>query len=113
MTARKEGAGLRIMRFGAPKPIPRRAPANSRRLEVAEIIRALMDGPKTVDDLLDFVDMSEEIVRLWLQAFHESGIVRLTARRPQVYAIQSKPFAQPDVPTRDQIRMQRGMRVEA
>lgn len=91
----KEGAGTRVYaRKGLQSAKPRRD-------NVAELIRALMDGPKTVEELAEFVELSDVIIREWCRAFHEAGVIRICDRLPgnlPVYEHQASPFAKPDVP---------------
>lgn len=96
----KEGKGLRV-HIAMSKP---RNSTKPRRDNVAEMIRALMDGPKTVEELMEFVDLSQLVVREWLNALHEAGVIRICERLPgnlPVYEHQRTPFALPDVPLRD------------
>lgn len=92
--------------------------AKPRRDNVAELVRALMDGPKTADELDEFVDLSKEVVRAWLRSFHEAGVIRISERLPgnlPVYEHQTSPFALSDVPLKcrkpSRRVSQRGVRV--
>lgn len=95
----KEGNGLRVW---VAKTKPRNS-TKPRRDNVAEMIRALMDGPKTVDDLREFVDLSLLVIREWLNAFHDAGVIRICERvgGACVYEMQPSPFAVPDAPFKD------------
>ena len=110
----KEGSGIRTWRSPT-----RREGEKSRRDEVAELIRALMDGPKTVEELGEFVTFRREVIRSWCEAFHAGGVIRICDRKPgnvPVYEHQKSPFALPDMakkdrrPSRDSYA-QRGLRV--
>lgn len=103
----------------------KRESAQTRKADAAELIRALMDGPKTSEELGEVVHMTGRAVLSWLRAYREAGIVYIADRLPGqcfVYALQTKPFANPDVPRKD-MRVQRrasrdsyaqrGMRSEA
>lgn len=120
---RKEGSGIRTRRSGMSKA--GRDSTKPRRDNVAELIRALMDGAKTCEELMEFVTLSQLIVREWLNAFHDAGVVRICERLPgnlPVYELQKSPFALPDAELKD-IRparrasrdsyAQRGVRVTA
>lgn len=96
---RPEGSGMRTW---TRKPVP--IEPTSRREDVCEIIRALMDGPKTQSELCAVVNFSTATVNDWLRAMRQSGIVRISARLPRklyVYSLQQRPFAMPDAPHRD------------
>ena len=78
--------------------------------KVSEIIAALQKAPRTVEELLEMTDASEQTARRWLDGFHESGLVRICERIPRVldgkhvsgrrrirWEWQTSPFALPDV----------------
>jgi hypothetical protein len=69
----------------------------------AEIIAALMHGPRTRADLLDWLGMHHgNLVPLLnqLTAFRRSGVIYrsgLTPRGAEIISLQTKPFEHPDV----------------
>lgn len=78
--------------------------------QVAEIIAALMKAPRTVHDLLEMTEASEQTTRRWLEGLHGSGVIRICERIPRVvdgrhvsgrrrirWEWQTSPFALPDV----------------
>jgi hypothetical protein len=86
-------------------------PSNqARRDTVAEIIAALMWEPKTVDQIVEITGCAVSSARGWINAFHDSGLVRISARLPRekfegaqqygrrriLWAWQAKPFDQED-----------------
>lgn len=76
---------------------------SSRRDDVCEIIRALMDGPKTFVELCEVVDFQSAAVGDWIRSFRGAGVVRISARLPgkqYVYSLQASPFNLPDAPSR-------------
>jgi hypothetical protein len=88
----------------------KRQAAQTRRGEVCELFRTLMDGAQTFEDLCDVVNFSKGCVKGWLAAMHESGLVRISDRLPgkcYVYSLQTSPFALPDVPLRTRKRSQK------
>lgn len=88
----------------------KRQAAQSRRTEVCELFRALMDGSQTMEDLCEVVNLSKACTKGWVTAMRESGLVRISDRLPgkcYVYSLQPSPFALPDVPLRDRKRVQK------
>lgn len=89
----------------------RRAPRRTTTPEnVSEIIASLQKGARTVQELLDMTEASEQTIRRWLDGFHDSGLVRVSERIPRVldgksvsgrrrirWEWQASPFALPDV----------------
>lgn len=89
----------------------RRAPRRTTTPEnVSEIIASLQKGSRTIQDLLDMTEASEQTVRRWIEGFHESGLVRIAEYIPRVvdgkhvsgrrrirWEWQAAPFALPDV----------------
>ena len=75
----------------------RRAPAEVS----AEIIAALMWGPKTTGELVEYVGIARANVWRHRRALAESGVVHICDwrdARQAVYALQPKPFALTDAP---------------
>lgn len=76
----------------------------------AEVLAALMWGPKMTSQLVEVVDTSSEAVRRWLEALHASGVIRISGeddrdgkgRRERIWELQPKPFALPDWNPRQQ-----------
>lgn len=70
----------------------------------AEVLAALMWGPKMTSQLHEVVDCSEMSVRRWLETMHASGLVRISGedqregfgRRQRIWELQKAPFALPD-----------------
>lgn len=93
----------------------KRQAAQSRRTEVCELFRALMDGSQTMEDLCEVVNLSKACTKDWIVAMRESGLVRISERLPgkcYVYSLQTSPFALPDEQLRDRKRVQ-GMKSTA
>jgi hypothetical protein len=72
----------------------------------AELVAALMWGPKTVPQLVEHVGAKERNVRQWLDIFRRSGVVYVFGEAPPsgrggrpacLYAMQSTPFHFDDV----------------
>ena len=81
----------------------KRQAAATRKADVAEIIRALMDGPQTLLELTEVCDMKDVAITSWVRALREAGVVRIAERKPNkcwAYVLQSKPFGEPDAPNR-------------
>lgn len=70
----------------------------------AEVLAALMWGPKMTSQLVEVVDCSGMSIGRWLEAMHASGVVRISGeddragvgRRQRIWELQPKPFALPD-----------------
>ena len=89
----------------------RRAPRRTTTPEnVSEIIASLQKGARTIQDLLDMTEASEQTVRRWIEGFHGSGLVRIaeyiprcvdgkhvSGRRRIRWEWQIAPFEKPDV----------------
>jgi predicted transcriptional regulator len=65
----------------------------------AEIMAALMWGPKTVPQLVEHVGAKERNVRQWVDVLKQSGVVYVREVAPRnekgggrLYAVQSTPF---------------------
>lgn len=72
----------------------------ARRVNFCELIRALLDGPKSRKELHDFTELSRDSLRVWLRELHASGVAYIATRRGHeaVWALQPKPFAMQDAP---------------
>ena len=74
----------------------------------AELIAALMKGPRTIPELLDVIGNTytgaHGGVRAWLEELRASGVVRIAGKRrttrrlATVWAMQRELFGEPDQP---------------
>lgn len=68
----------------------------------SEIVASLMWGERTVRELAEVTGVGPKTIRDWIEALRHAGVVRVTFRtehggsKPFRYALQSKPFDQPD-----------------
>lgn len=73
-----------------------------------ELIACLMKARRTVPEITEMVDISEEVARLWIASLQESGLVRIAGVRkltgtgtrgpsPVEYEWQTAPFALEDM----------------
>lgn len=92
----KEGSGIRVH---IAKPTPR----SSYKELPSQMLQALMWGPKTKKELGVYTGAVQRPIRAWLEAWRAEGVVYIIKFRggSAVYALQNKPFEQPDyVPER-------------
>lgn len=70
----------------------------------AEIVAALMWGPKLTSQLIEVTEFGSTAVNHWLEALHASGVIRISGedaregagRRQRIWELQVTPFALPD-----------------
>lgn len=72
--------------------------------DLADVVALMMWEPRTVEELATMGGLQKEVARGRMRTLYEAGIVRVAGYRvrsnrpPVVYAMQTKPFADPDTP---------------
>ncbi len=87
----KEGSGIRVPVFAQEHR------SNYKELP-SQMLQALLWGPKTKKELMVYTGGSHRPIRQWLEALHQERVVYIVKFRggSAVYAMQPKPFDQPD-----------------
>ena len=87
------------------KVAPIRRAGTSTCMRGAELIAALMKGPKSVPELMPIIGVhprSHGGIHRWMREFRASGVVRIVGRkartRAYVFALQKEVFGEPDQP---------------